>query len=194
MVASLRLYMAVSLDGFIATPDGGVEWLAPFDDQDFGYAEFYDRVGLLVMGRATYDQTLSFGPWPYDGKPCWVLTGRALDSGTTPDGVGAWTGGDTTALARRARAHRGGDVWIVGGAATVARFLTVGALDQMDLFIMPVCLGRGLPLFPPTPPRLMPSLARVINHPSGVAQLTYRMNPPPHIVPGAPPADAPPQP
>lgn len=185
--------MAVSLDGFIATPDGGVDWLAPFDDQDFGYAEFYERVGLLVMGRATYDQTLSFGPWPYRDKPCWILTGRPLDQ-TSPDGVSAWTGGDVGALARRARAHRDGDVWIVGGAATVAQALAAGAVDQMDLFIMPVCLGRGLPLFPGTPPRLMFNLARTVNHPSGVAQLTYRLRPPPHVVPESAAAEAPPQP
>lgn len=182
MVASLRLYMAVSLDGFIATPDGDIDWLAPFDDQDFGYASFFERVGLLVMGRATFDQILTFGPWPYGGRPCWVMSGRPLPE-DAPDDVASCADHDAGAIAARARAQVEGDVWIVGGAHTVAQFLRAGAVDQIDIFVMPVWLGRGLPLFPASPPPLMPTLARSVTHPAGVAQLTYRVRRPPHVVP-----------
>ena len=72
------VYIAMSLDGFIADRDGGVGWLDDIHpseaDGDFGYAEFYDSVGSLIMGRATYDQVLDFGAWPYPGKPTCVFT------------------------------------------------------------------------------------------------------------------------
>lgn len=176
MVASVRLYVAVSLDGFIATRDGSVDWLAPFDDQDFGYAAFFQRVGLMILGRASYEQTLSFGTWPYQGKSCLVVTSRPLD-GSAPPGVVAWEG-DAAALVRRARKHEDGDTWVVGGARTIDLFLRMGAVDQIDMFVMPILLGQGLPLFPAHPPRLSPCLARVQKHASGVVQMTYGMRQP----------------
>lgn len=182
MVASLRLYMAISLDGFIATPDGAIDWLAPFDDQDFGYASFFEGVGLLIMGRATFDQILALGPWPYGGRPCWVMSGRPLPE-ETPDEVSPCAINNAAAIANRARAHGAGDVWIVGGADTAAQFLAAGAVDQIDLFVMPIWLGQGLSLFPAEPPPLMATLARSVAHPAGVAQLTYRVRRPPHAVP-----------
>jgi len=179
MVSPVRIYAAVSLDGFIATPDGGVEWLAPFDDQDFGYAAFFERVGMLVMGRATYDQTRSLGEWPYQDKPCRVITSRPLDA--PPPGVAAWDG-NIGGLIRRARNHDHGDTWVVGGARTLALFLHNGAIDQVDMFVLPVWLGQGLPLFPSVPARLSPTLIRSQKHTSGVVQLTYRTRKP--MMPG----------
>ncbi|WP_299442030.1 dihydrofolate reductase family protein [uncultured Rhodospira sp.] len=183
MGAMVRLYSAVSLDGFIATPEGGVEWLAPFDDQDLGYADFYARVGLLVMGRATYEQTLSFGPWPYTDKPCWVLTSRPLD-GDIPNGVARWQG-DIPGLMRRAREHDDGDTWVVGGARTIALFLTHGRVDQIDMFVVPTWLGQGLPLFPEVAPRLLPTLVRSQQYAGGVVQLTYRTRSPFDVIPAS---------
>jgi dihydrofolate reductase len=176
MVAPVRLYVAVSLDGFIAAPDGGVDWLAAFDDQDFGYAAFYERVGLMIMGRETYDQTLSFGDWPYHGKPCRIVTSRPFDD-PPPRGVAAWQG-DAGALVRRAKDHDDGDTWVVGGARTIALFLHRGAVDQIDMFVMPIWLGQGVPLFPEMPARLSPSLIRAQKHASGVVQLTYGLRRP----------------
>lgn len=176
MVATIRFYVATSLDGFIATPDGGVDWLTPFDDQDFGYAAFFENVGLLVMGRATYEQTLSFGPWPYGHKRCHVLSRRPLYD-IPSDGVSRWDR-DVPDLVRHARAHDDGDTWVVGGAALFTLFLRHGAVDQIDLFVMPLWLGQGLRLWPEAPPRLMPSLSRTLKHPCGVVQLTYRLRRP----------------
>jgi dihydrofolate reductase len=176
MVASVRLYVAVSLDGFIASPDGGVDWLAPFEDQDLGYGSFFDEVGLLIMGRTTYDQTVSLGPWPYGDKPCRVVSRRPL-TGTVPPGVRRWED-DIPSLITRARDHDDGDTWVVGGARTIALFLHHGCVDQIDMFVIPVWLGLGRPLFPDVPSRLSPTLARVRQHGGGVAQLTYRMRQP----------------
>jgi dihydrofolate reductase len=73
-------YVATSLDGFIATPDGGVEWLDPFEtaDEDYGYSAFYASVEAMLLGSRTYEQLLTVGEWPYPGKPGWVFTKRSV--------------------------------------------------------------------------------------------------------------------
>ena len=75
-------YVATSLDSYIATPDGGVDWLAPFQsgEEDYGYAASYASVDALLIGSQTCAQFLSFGSWPYKGKPCWLFSRRVLDA------------------------------------------------------------------------------------------------------------------
>ena len=77
------VYIATSLDGFIATPDGGIGWLDAYPGEDYGYAEFVATIGTIVIGRATYDQVKGFGGWPYSGKRVIVLSSRALDAPPT---------------------------------------------------------------------------------------------------------------
>jgi hypothetical protein len=77
----IKLYIATSLDGFIAEPDGGVDWL--FTDDDYGYTAFFGSVEALVMGRHTYEQVLGFGEWPYEDRPTYVLT-RSAPGGEHP--------------------------------------------------------------------------------------------------------------
>ena len=73
-------YVAASLDGYIATHDGGVEWLSPFEGtgEDYGFAQFYASVDALLLGSRTYEQSLTFRVWPYPGKLCWVFSQRPL--------------------------------------------------------------------------------------------------------------------
>ena len=91
-MARIVYYVAASLDGFIADSAGGVDWLPSGESNDYRYAEFYAGVEALVMGRRTYDQALSFGEWPYPGKPAYVFTQSPPGDG--PQGVqfvrGAW--------------------------------------------------------------------------------------------------------
>ena len=81
---TIILYIAVSVDGYIADADGGVGWLPSGDGggDDYGYAGFYAGVDAIVMGRRTYEQVRGFGvAWPYPGKPAYVFTNRAADDG-----------------------------------------------------------------------------------------------------------------
>jgi len=172
MFTPVRLFIAQSLDGYIADGDGGLDWLAPFEDQDYGYPAFIEEIGLIVMGRTTFDETLAFPEWPYADKPCLVLTSSPLPD-SAPDGVSAWTDGVGT-LIPHVRQWTPGEVWVLGGGVTASTFLRHSAVDQMDLFIMPVFLGRGVPLFPPGSAMRAPTLARQKSYSSGVAQLTYR--------------------
>jgi dihydrofolate reductase len=73
-------YAAMSADGFIASPDGGVSWLDPFNAPELGYERFLDGVGAVVVGPATYEQVLTFGPWPYGSRPGLVVTSRPVSS------------------------------------------------------------------------------------------------------------------
>ena len=75
-------YVAVSVDGFIADRDGGVGWLDAYSSPELGYDAFLAQVGAVVIGRSTYEQMLTFGPWPYEGRDGLIVTSRPLPSQT----------------------------------------------------------------------------------------------------------------
>ena len=76
MEVRFAVFIAVSLDGFIARPDGGIEWLRPFESEEHGYGAFFAGVDALVIGRGTYETVLGFPSWPYGGKRVIVCTSR----------------------------------------------------------------------------------------------------------------------
>ncbi|MEQ8398096.1 dihydrofolate reductase family protein [Thalassobaculum sp.] len=166
--ACFRLYMAISLDGMIADAEGGVEWLNRWDDVDYGTATFMTEVDVLVMGRATYDQVLGFGQWPYAGKRAFVLTSRPI--GDAPEGVEGTS--DIAGLVAELR-DEGAQVWIVGGAETVSACISMGAIDTVELFVMPVLLGEGVPLFVGDGPELPLVLRENKSWPNGVVGMVY---------------------
>ena len=141
----LVYYVAMSLDGYIATSDGGVEWLTSSGagEDDYGYSEFYATSDALLMGSRTYEQILTFGDWPYEGKPCWVFSHRPLDvphcevtlTHAEPDEVLA-------ELSERDH-HR---VWLVGGAALAASFRSAGLITEYVVSVIPTILGDGIPV------------------------------------------------
>ncbi|MBE9607370.1 dihydrofolate reductase family protein [Acetobacteraceae bacterium H6797] len=123
---------------------GGVDWLEPFQDVDYGYREFLAQVGILVFGRATFEQIQGHeGGWPYECKRGMVVTSTPLTS--PPAGVSPWHEG-VPPLISHLRGQKA-DAWVVGGAALQASFLEAGALDQIEIFVIPLLLGSGVPLF-----------------------------------------------
>src|SRR5262245_23347330 len=140
----IRVYIAQSLDGYIARPDGGIDWLRPFDTVDYGYEKFMAEIGTIVMGRASYELARSFGQWPYPSARSLVITSRQLDD--PPPSV-TRVGAEIARLVAALRASGGKDVWIMGGAQTINAFLSAGAIDRIDLFTVPILLGEGIPLF-----------------------------------------------
>jgi dihydrofolate reductase len=165
-------YVAASLDGFIATPDGSVAWLAPFEGsgEDYGYAEFLAGVDGLVMGRRTYEQSLGFGPWPYGAKPAWVFSHapvQAVDGVAVTDRSPAQVVAEAAALGLRR-------LWLVGGATLAASFRGAGLISEYIVSVMPVVLGGGVPLLstPGTPEDLR--LVEATTYADGVVQLRYR--------------------
>lgn len=141
------LYIAISVDGYIAREDGSVDWLEDVttDGSDNGYGAFYDGIGSLLMGRKTYEKVLQLtNNFPYAGKPCFVLS-RMLTGET--EHVTFINEAISDAL-KRAKSSAEGDVWIVGGGEVVRDCLKNGLIDDLYVAIIPKVLGAGIPLFP----------------------------------------------
>jgi dihydrofolate reductase len=168
-------YFAISLDGMIADEEGGISWLAPFEQVDVGFDEFLGTITTVAMGRRTYDQVRTFGEWPYGGKDVIVVTSRELRG--APAGVRAFNG-PPSALVRQLS---GGDMWVLGGAALFNAMLWAGLIERLQLLLVPVMLGRGLKLFSGTPEEEV--IGRQIDlrfrrsrpHPLGIVELVYEV-------------------
>lgn len=141
-------FIATSLDGCIARPDGDLDWL-PHDDgsgdgDDHGYAAFVAGMDVLVMGRSTYDTVLGFGVgWPYE-LPVVVLTNRPLDA---PDGADVRTTSGPVAEVVATLAAEGVTSAYVDGGDVIQQFLAADLLDDLTITVVPVLLGAGIRLF-----------------------------------------------
>lgn len=168
--SQIWLSLAISVDGFIADEDGGVDWLAAFDANDFGVAEFMASMDRIVMGRTTYDQARGFGEWPYGGKPVYVLTSRPLE-GDVPPGVVAWLAGVPALIEHFDSA--GGTVWLMGGGVAAKEFFDAGRVDRLDLNIIPILLGRGIRIFLPREGHRQLALVEAKALAQGLVRLVY---------------------
>jgi dihydrofolate reductase len=138
----------VSLDGFIADTHNDVDWLNPFFSPEMDFAGFMSSIGTIVMGRKTFDIAMSLkGPLRAEGRSV-VLTRRSLE--TAPPGVEAFDGDvcDLVDRIRRELTATGKDIWLMGGGVAIDAFRAAGLVDRLELAIMPVLLGDGVPLFP----------------------------------------------
>lgn len=164
--------MAASVDGYIADKDGGVGWLDPFNAVDFGYQQFFSEIGTVVMGRKTYDQAREFGPeWVYAGKRAIVVTSKPIEN--SPPDITSWAN-SIADLVRHLRQLDDGDVWIVGGSQLQSALFDLDAIDQLELFLIPVLLGNGVPLFCETGRFQTLSLSANERFDMGVVRLDYR--------------------
>lgn len=145
---AVYVYVATSLDGFIATSDGGVDWLMEIpnpDKSDYGYAEFMKGIDALVMGRNTFETVLNFGSWPYS-KPVFVLSETLTEvPDSVTDKVEIISGPLDTLLSRlRDRGHF--NLYVDGGRV-IQSFLEEDLVDEMIITRVPIILGEGIPLF-----------------------------------------------
>jgi dihydrofolate reductase len=139
-------FVGVSLDGFLARPDGSIDWLAPFEGEEHGYAAFFDSVDTLVIGRKTYDFVLTLlgegRPWVYRGKRCIVMTHRSVGA---QNGERAYAG-EPAELVAQLEAEGARHIYVDGGVV-IRSFLAAGLLDELTLTVVPSLIGEGLPLF-----------------------------------------------
>jgi len=162
------VYIATSVDGYIARPDGGIDWLdrVQVAGEDYGWAAFYGSVDTLVMGRGTYDKALSFDAWPYAGKRVVVLTHRPSPSRF---GEQFASGSPTEVLAGLADARH---VYVDGGQV-IRQFLAADLIDDLTISVVPVLLGAGLRLFPGGEGEHALALQSSRGFASGLVQLRY---------------------
>jgi dihydrofolate reductase len=164
------VFIAASLDGYIAARDGSIAFLDAVQrpGEDYGFARFFDGVDTLVMGRRTYDTALGFDPWPYAGKRCVVLTHAAPPARHGEE----FFAGEPSALASRLGDHGARHIYVDGGAV-ISTFLTAGLIDDLTISVIPVLLGDGVPLFAHggVEQRLVLTSSR--GYESGLVQLQY---------------------
>jgi dihydrofolate reductase len=168
MEIRFAVFIAMSLDGFIARPDGDIDWLQPFESEDHGYAAFFADVDALVIGRGTYETVLGFPAWPYGRKRVIVCTRRPA---SPEHGEELWSG-SPRALADRLQRERVRRVYIDGGVL-IRGFLGEGLVDELTINVIPLILGAGRPLFASGIPELRLRLLDVKSFPSGLVQLRY---------------------
>lgn len=145
------LYIAVSVDGFIADEKGGVDWLQGEADSppgDHGYKELMKRIDTIVMGMRTYRQVkteLSPQEWAYPGKRCHVISHEPPDG--EEEGEVSFTQESPPALIDRLRSEPGRDIWVCGGADIARQLMRADRIDEYHLSVIPVILGSGIRLF-----------------------------------------------
>ncbi|PDW03075.1 dihydrofolate reductase family protein [Candidatus Viridilinea mediisalina] len=168
------IYLATSLDGFIARADGAIDWLPSGDDpgEDYGYQAFFASVDVLVMGRATYDLVRGFATWPYDDKPVVVLTQRPLTIPAELAHSVTVMAGAPQELVERLAARGLRHAYIDGGQ-TIQRFLAAGLIQRMILTRVPVLLGHGLPLFGSLPAERWWQHVATRSYANGLVQSEY---------------------
>ncbi|MBB4822797.1 dihydrofolate reductase [Sporosarcina luteola] len=142
----LILFIASTLDGYIAAKDESLEWLFTVEGEgDNGFSEFYDTVDTVLMGKRTYDWIMKHEvkEFPYKNKECYVFT-RSMNEDT--DDV-KFISGDITHFVNQLKSKDGKNIWIVGGGELLQPFLQENVVDELIITLAPTLLGKGIPLF-----------------------------------------------
>ncbi len=165
-------FLGMSLDGFIAREDGGLDWLVERGEAlgDTGYDDFFASIDALVMGRGTHDIVKDFDEYPYAGKRLLVLS-TSLESTEWPDATVHRSLDDVLETLAREQLTR---IYVDGGK-TVSTFLRHGLLDEITISVAPVLIGRGIPLFGPLDADVPLELMATRDLSAGFTQTTYRV-------------------
>jgi dihydrofolate reductase len=166
-MGKIILYIASSLDGYIARENGDVDWL-PINT-DSGYDNFYKSIDTVIMGKKTYDQILTFGDYPYKGKKSYVFTRN--DSLTKDENVEFAS--NVEEFSRNLVSSKG-NIWLVGGSELFSAFLEHKLVDEIILSIIPTVLGKGIPLFQNINQEANLKLIKTTEY-SGFVELTYKV-------------------
>lgn len=166
------VFIAASLDGFIAREDGALDWLPMGTGEDHGYDAFISSVDAIVMGRNTFEKVLTFGSWPYGSKPVIVLSGNTEQAKVPGGAVCEQMGGTPNDVVARL-AERGMRHLYVDGGITIQRFLDAGLIQSIIITRIPVLLGSGIPLFGALSPDIQLDHVDTRSYASGLVQSEY---------------------
>jgi dihydrofolate reductase len=164
------VFIATSLDGYIAREDGGLDWL-PENPEPHGYDEFIATVDAVVMGRKTFEIVLGFGLWPFV-KPVIVLSAKPSEI-VAPDGAICEAMSGTPEEIVERLAERGMTHLYIDGGVTIQRFLEAGLIQRMTITRIPVLLGSGIALFGPLSRDVRWEHIATRSYPSGIVQSQY---------------------
>jgi dihydrofolate reductase len=171
------VFVGVSLDGFIARPNGDLDWLmgeGGGDSAEYGYNEFIAGIDAIVMGRKTFEKVLTFDKWYYGTKRVVVLSGRLLDLSTAQvrGGVVEQMAGSPAEIASKLAASGARHLYVDGGI-TVQQFLRAGLIHRLIISRLPVLIGEGIPLFGSVPGDIRLRHVATRTYPGGMVQSEY---------------------
>lgn len=168
----VALYIATSLDGYIARENNDISWLSMVErpNEDYGYNDFVKGVDTVVMGRKTYEKVLSFGiDFPHKDRMCYVLS-KTLEG--TDQNVQFYRG-SIDELVKELKKQGGKDIFIDGGSEVVREFRNRDLIDEYIISIIPVLLGKGIRLFKEVDIENRLKLIDSKAYDSGLVQLKY---------------------
>jgi dihydrofolate reductase len=168
----VKLFIASSLDCYIAREDGGIDWL--FTDDDYGYTKFYDSIDTIIVGRKSYDQSLTFDDYPYKGKKVYVFTRKKIRKNNNEQDV-EYIDTNIQDFVTSLTQSIGKDIWLIGGGEIVSVLLNAGLVDEIILSIHPIILGTGIPLLRDIQKEVNLKLENSLSFDSGLTQLYYKV-------------------
>jgi len=163
----LILYIASSLDGYIARKNGGIDWL--FTDNDYGYNTFIAGIDTVLMGYKTYEAVLSFGDYEYKDKKSYIFTRKEIASFNNITFVNK----NIPEFVRNLKTENGKDIWLIGGGEIVSLLMKDNLIDEYMIFVHPLLLGEGIPLFPEGFSQVNLQSVSTKKYPSGLIQLNF---------------------
>lgn len=170
------VFIAISLDGFIARGNGAIDWLPMGDPdgsgEDDGFEAFMTSIDVLVMGRHTYEQVLTFGDWPYGSQQVVVLSSRRLSlHEALPETVTTASGSPAEII--KMLENQGARHLYIDGGQTIQQFLDDGLIQELTITTIPVLLGSGIPLFGPLEADIQLRHTQTRSFASGLVQSRY---------------------
>lgn len=169
----VSVFVGTSVDGFIARPDGALDFLPPGGGEPHGYDEFIATVDAIVIGRKTFETVLAMEAWPYGNKRVVVLSSRSIDL-SKAGGVVEQMDGSPAEIVSKLAATGAHHLYVDGGI-TVQRFLRAGLVRRLVITRVPVLIGEGIPLFGTLPHDIHLKHVATRHYPSGLVQSEYQV-------------------
>jgi dihydrofolate reductase len=171
---TVSIFIGTSVDGFIARPNGGLDFLPPGGGEPHGYDEFMASVDAIVIGRKTFETVLSFADWPYGDKRVVVLSRRPVDLSAARGGVVEQMAGSPADVVSKLAASGAHNLYVDGGF-TIQGFLRAGLIQRIIITRVPVLIGDGIPLFSTLQRDIRLRHVATQSYPSGLVKTEYHV-------------------
>jgi len=171
------VYIATSADGYIARPDGGIDWLdRPQPKHNYGSDAFYKNIDTILWGRKTWSKGIEMGMKDSGPDPRirnYVFSRRSRKSSASQV---EFVREPIKPFAQRLRAQRGKNIWMMGGGEIIAAFLDAGEIDEFSIHVIPILIGEGIPLVQPRHRSIPLKLLSTKAFSDGVVHLNYAVS------------------
>ena len=169
------VFCGISVDGFLARPNGALDFLDAGGQEPHGYEEFFSSIDVMVIGRKTFEVVLGFGGWAYGKKPVVVLSSQPLDFSSIKDGVVEQMSGEPAEIVERLKA-RGFQHAYIDGGITIQRFLAAGLVHRLIITRVPILISVGIPLFGSLPQDISLRHIATRSYKGGLVQTEYEIS------------------